>query len=97
MTFVPLSSKNFRLNRVTNTLDTHYVNSNVDTHLCSESIDSKCLVNTSHLKRITLQESKILSTDVDANLKLANIERFYDVIKDTTSGKQNFETHKNSH
>ena len=45
MTFIPLSDKNFVLNKITNSVEIKYKNSDITTHICSESIDSKSLIN----------------------------------------------------
>ena len=41
MTFIPLTYKNFVVNKVKNTLEISYKDSDINTHVCNKNIQSK--------------------------------------------------------
>ena len=80
MTFIPLSDKNFVLNKTTNSVEIKYKDSDQATHLCSESINSKSLVNLNAYDRLTPKEVNLEETDPELVSKTNEIKAFFSVI-----------------
>ena len=77
MSFIPLTQKNFVVNKIKNTIKVEYKNSDDKTHVCDKSIDSNSLINTNNFIGITNKECNILEEDVFANSKKNRIKAFY--------------------
>ena len=77
MTFVPLTQKNFVVNKINNTIKIEYKDSDIQTHVCDKSIDSKSLVNLNNFAGLTNKECNVLDTDAEANSKKNRIKSFY--------------------
>lgn len=77
MAFIPLTKKNFVVNKINNTVKVEYTDSDINTHICDKSLDTKSLVNTNNFIGITNEECNILDTDPNANEKKNRIKAFY--------------------
>ena len=77
MTFIPLTKKNFVVNKINNTVKIEYTDSDIATHVCDKSLDTKSLININNFIGITNEECSILDTDINANEKKNRIKAFY--------------------
>ena len=77
MTFIPLTYKNFVVNKVKNTLDINYKDSDVSTHVCNKSFESKSLININNFNNLTNEECLLEDNDVDLIAKKNQIKTFY--------------------
>lgn len=92
MSFIPLTQKNFVVNKVQNTIKVEYKDTDVATHVCDKSINSNSLINTNNFTGITNKECNISEEDALANSKRNRIKAFYSNISDDSmSAKSYFE------
>ena len=96
MTFVPLTQKNFVVNKISNTIKIEYTDSNLDTHVCDKSINSKSLINTNNFIGITNEECNILESDAELNSKKNRIKAFYSNISNKNMPAIDYFDAKNS-
>jgi hypothetical protein len=77
MTFIPLTYKNFVVNKVKNTLEVSYKDSDINTHICNKNIQSRSLINTNSYRNLTNEECQIPTDDVNLLSKKQEIKNFY--------------------
>lgn len=92
MAFVPLSYKNFIVNKVNNVLKVNYKNSDISSHLCNKVLDSKSLININNFNNLSDEECQLASNDVDLVSKKNTINSFYtQVSKESLTASDYFE------
>ena len=90
MSFIPLTQKNFVVNKVQNTIKVEYKDTDIETHVCDKTIDSKSLVNTNNFVGITNSECNISDEDNLANSKRNRIKAFYSNISDNNMSAESY-------
>jgi|13_taG_2_1085334.scaffolds.fasta_scaffold00007_25 hypothetical protein len=96
MTFVPLTQKNFVVNKINNTIKIDYKDSDIQTHVCDKSIDSKSLINLNNFVGITNKECNVLDTDAEANSKKNRIKSFYSSVSNNEMSAEEYFEAKSS-
>ena len=70
MTFIPLDHKNIIVNKVKNTIDVLYKNSDTSTHIKDKILDSKSLINVNNYENLSYEECNFdrLSGSIGKNI-----------------------------
>ena len=80
MTFIPLSYKNFVVNKAKNTISVNYKDSDITTHVSNNKLQSKSLINLNNFNNLTNDECQLNSSDANLIQKKSEIKAFYSAI-----------------